>query len=363
MTEKSPTYVTSRHTFAQLLRITETIKRGATPALPPLPGYHGEAEYQAQVKAWRDWIAFEKSDPLVLKDEGNHVLFRKRIIYAYAHALMPLRFSPSLWFEAAQFCFDNEMNDQGNDFLANGCEANPESALLAFARGGRIEQAGTTEEGETGAKKLGDATRAQYDVTLNSLYALIKKNTEQETAAIAKVEEEYAALMTESRAGSQAPDEEQAEDMQDEPEGNNDDDDEDKPLKPLSPKAQKELNIKQIKDDNAVHFQQISMMITHVWIALMRAMRRVQGKGKPGDAMGGMRQIFLNEARKRGRILSDFWVAGALMEHNCYQDPAAVRIFERGLRVFPEDEKFVLEYVKHLINTGDVTSKVSMKQF
>jgi hypothetical protein len=45
------------------------------------------------------------------------------------------------------------------------------------------------------------------------------------------------------------------------------------------------------------------------------------------------------------------------MEYHCYKDPAATKIFERGAKLFPEDENFALEYLKHLLDINDVTSK------
>ena len=50
-------------------------------------------------------------------------------------------------------------------------------------------------------------------------------------------------------------------------------------------------------------------------------------------------------------------MATALIEYHCYKDPAATKIFERGMKLFPEDELFAMEYLKHLIATNDVTSK------
>lgn len=87
----------------------------------------------------------------------------------------------------------------------------------------------------------------------------------------------------------------------------------------------------------------------------MRAMRRVQGKGAVKDAVGGSRQIFA-DARARGKITSDVYVASALIEHHVYKDPAGTKIFERGAKLFPEDSTFILEYLKHLLSIGDTTS-------
>ncbi|KAK5279338.1 mRNA 3'-end-processing protein rna14, partial [Cryomyces antarcticus] len=99
----------------------------------------------------------------------------------------------------------------------------------------------------------------------------------------------------------------------------------------------------------------LSRTVSFIWIALMRAMRRVQGKGKVNDPVGGSRQIF-TDARKRGRLTSDVYVASALIEYHCYKDPAATRIFEKGMKLFPEDEAFALEYLKHLISINDITN-------
>jgi cleavage stimulation factor subunit 3 len=55
-------------------------------------------------------------------------------------------------------------------------------------------------------------------------------------------------------------------------------------------------------------------------------------------------------------LSSDVYIASALMEWNCYRDPSAIKIFERGMKLFPSDETFVLEYIKHLIAGGDLTN-------
>jgi len=91
----------------------------------------------------------------------------------------------------------------------------------------------------------------------------------------------------------------------------------------------------------------------------MRAMRRVQGKGAVKSEIGGSRTIF-SDARQRGKILSEVYVASALLEHHVYKDPAGTKIFERGAKLFPEDSTFILEYLKHLISIGDTTSKSTL---
>ena len=118
--------------------------------------------------------------------------------------------------------------------------------------------------------------------------------------------------------------------------------------------AAKTSEIDAAKKEHAAQVLVLSKTISFAWIALMRAMRRIQGKGKPNE-IAGSRQIFA-DARKRGRITSDVYIASALMEHHCYKDPAATKIFERGAKLFPDDEVFALEYLKHLIDINDITS-------
>ena len=125
-----------------------------------------------------------------------------------------------------------------------------------------------------------------------------------------------------------------------------------------SPEELAKLQTDALINGNAAQVKLISRTISFVWIAMMRAMRRVQGKGKVGEPIGGSRQVF-TDARAKGRLTSDVYVAAALVEHCCYKDPAATKIFDRGMKLFKEDEQFALEYLKHLISINDTTSKLS----
>ncbi|KAI5279063.1 mRNA 3'-end-processing protein rna14, partial [Ascosphaera acerosa] len=118
--------------------------------------------------------------------------------------------------------------------------------------------------------------------------------------------------------------------------------------------AAKKAETAAIKQEHGPRLAELSKLISYTWIALMRSMRRIQGKGKPGENAGS-RQVFA-EARKRGRITSDVYIASALMEHHCYKDPAATKIFERGSKLFPDDAHFALHYLRHLIEINDITN-------
>ncbi|KAK5162552.1 hypothetical protein LTR04_003432 [Oleoguttula sp. CCFEE 6159] len=338
--ERSPAYVTARSSHIALQNITRELKRTTLPTLPPALGVDGDLEYMKQVDLWKKWIQWEKDDPLVLKEE-DLAAYKARIVYVYKQASMALRFWPELWFDAAEFCFQNGLESDGNEFLTQGFAANPESCLLAFKRADRNELTTANEEGEGSLKRRGDAVREPYDKVLNALYDLINKAKVRETRAIARIQESFIQQPQISRQGSA--------DSKDE-----DDDQADEPRVHPQEAALK-AQIEAIQHGSAMQIKLLSRTVSFIWIALMRAMRRVQGKGKVNDPVGGSRQIF-TDARKRGRLTSDVYVASALIEYHCYKDPAATRIFEKGMKLFPEDEAFALEYLKHLISINDITN-------
>jgi len=331
--------MTARSSNTELQNITRDLQRTTLPRLPPALGFDGDVEFAKQLDVWKRWIQWEKDDPLVLKQE-DAAAYKARILYVYKQALMALRFWPEMWFDASEFCFQNGLETEGNDFLTQGVAANPESCLLAFKRADRLEITTSNEEGEESAKRRGMAVREPYDKVLDALYDLITKTRAREAQAIARIEEQYANQKSTLQSGSDL-------------DGEDDLDDADTDAKEAAKKAQ----IEAVQNVNGVQVRLLSRTVSFAWIALMRAMRRVQGKGKIGDAVGGSRQIF-TDARKRGRLTSDVYVASALLEHHCYKDPAATKIFERGMKLFPDDENFALEYLKHLIAVNDITSQL-----
>ncbi|EEH04738.1 mRNA 3'-end-processing protein rna14 [Histoplasma capsulatum G186AR] len=334
--ERSPAYMTARSSFTELQNFTRDLVRASLPRLPPALGCEGEEMYNKQVEIWKRWIKWEKDDPLVLKDEDAGAGYKARVLYVYRQSLMALRFLPEIWFDAAEFCFQNGMESEGNDFLKQGIDANPESCLLAFKLADRLE---VTTESEQDSKKRGAKVREPYDRLLDAFYDLISKAKAQEIKDIDFVEKSF----------SSDADKPQRQVMV----INNDDDDEGDDVAKAR-EAAKNRQIEALKKRHAEEIGQLSKVISFAWIALMRSMRRIQGKGKPGE-MAGSRQIFA-DARKRGRITSDVYIASALLEHYCYKDPAATKIFERGAKLFPEDENFTLEYLKHLIDINDITN-------
>lgn len=338
--------MTARSSYTVLQNITRNLKRHSIPVLPPAFGFDGYEEYMSQLEIWKNWAKWEKEDPLVLKDEDRKA-YRERVVYVYKQALMALRFWPEMWFEAAEFAYSEGLEDEGNDFLAQGIAANPESCLLAFKQADRIELKTATEEGDEAVIRRGTAARAPYNRVLDALYDLIGKAKARETQEIARIEAEFALQKEQQSIIKQQEDDDE----------NNDNDQE---LAELE--KRKTANIEVAQSSSTAHVMLLRKTLSHVWIALMRCMRRIQGKGKVGEPIGGSRQIF-TDARKRGRVTSDVYVESAMIEFHCYEAEAARKIFDRGLKLFPDDELFALAYIRHLVDINDHTSKLLFLTF
>jgi cleavage stimulation factor subunit 3 len=333
--------MTARTANTALENITRGLNRTTLPRLPPVPGFYGDQEFLEQVKLWKAWIAWEKDDPLVLKSE-DLATYQQRILHAYKHALMALRFWPEMWVDAAEWCFENNITKDGKDtglsLLIDGVAANPESALLALKHADHIELTQRAGEDDEAKAALAQAVRAPYDKVLDTLYEMIKKLKEKESAAVAKIKEDTA---TEPAANATI--------------GGDEDDDEGEIKEHASSTISQQDRIKAVQDGFAVQIQMLSQQISYLWIALARAFRRFQGQGKSSPPTG-LRGIF-TEARGKGRLTSEVYIAIAHIEWDVYQDPVATKIFERGSRLFPDSEHFFVEYLKHLHARRDFTSK------
>ncbi|KAI4596998.1 mRNA 3'-end-processing protein rna14 [Pestalotiopsis sp. 9143b] len=338
--ERSPSYMSARSANTQLDTIARGLRRSTIPRLPPAPGFEGDVEFNEQVEIWKKWLAWEKDDPLVLRDDEPEV-FKSRVIYVYKQALMALRFWPELWVEAAEWCFEQKIQtkdgkDQGLLFLTEGVAANPESSLLALKYADHIESTHPAGEGDAGKLALSQAVRAPFEQALGTLYPMVKDLREREAAAVKAIE-------SDASFGTN--------DVEDDDEG------EVSSVKSFKEDAKKD-RIKAVKHGFSVQIQMLRQQISYLWIALARAFRRIQGQGKAVSREApttGVRQIF-TEARQRGQLTSDVYVAIAHIEWDIYQDPVATKIFERGAKLFPEDENFIVAYLKHLHSRHDTTN-------
>ncbi|KAF1946405.1 mRNA 3'-end-processing protein rna-14 [Clathrospora elynae] len=345
--ETSPSYMTARSAINVLdNNVTRGINRTTLPKLPPAAGFDGHEAYMNQVQLWNNWIRWEKGDPLECATD-NRDLYNKRVLHLYKNALMALRFWPELWYEAAEWCLENNLSEEGEKFLNDGIEANPESCLLAFKKANQVEQRTDFDDGQAGIIAKGKAVREPYMKLLDTIYHL--------TAQVKKREEQFIARAREQFEAQKAADEAARVIAQ---KNTDEADDEDEVVAARRSKEKEDAFNRQLQAMSAgynAQTQNLKKTLTYAWIALMRAMRRVQGKGDPNGEIGGFRLVF-TEARKKGKLLSEAYVASALIEHHCYQEGAAQRIFERGMKLFPEDEQFALEYIKHLIKLNDSTN-------
>lgn len=324
--------------------ITQGVNRTTLPKLPPAPGFDGHDEFMNQVRLWKNWIQWEKSDPVEVAMD-DRALYNSRVLHLYRNALMALRFWPELWYDAAEWCYENDLAEEGDKFLTDGIEANPESCLLAFKKANQIELRTDFEDDQDGKIAKGAAIRAPLQKLIDTMYELITQTKKREEHSIARAKEAFEAQRQADEA-ARAMAQIDADDEDDEE----------------AARRQKEKEVAfnaQLQAISAGYNAQTLLLkkaLTYSWIALMRAMRRVQGKGGVPGPSGGFRGIF-SEARKKGRVLSDLYAASAHIEHNCYQDAAAGRILERGMKLFPDDESLALHYIKHLVKLNDATSK------
>jgi len=343
--EQSPHYMTARTAKTQMDQRISRLDRKSLPVLPPVHGFEGEEAYAVQVEAWRGWIDWEKKeDPLVLKEDETP-LYRKRVVYVYKQATMQLRFYPQIWFEAAMWCFEQVADDmvaQGEDFLDKGIAANPESVLLALTKANRIETMSPARSTDEEIIGNGERLDVPFENCHKALYSLREKIAKRQEAALKTIQAHFASLPPEEA---------------EEPKGDDDDEDDGDMLseKPKTRQEQMQAQMQAVKDASAGPLEAYKRTISYVWVAKMRAFRRIQGQGMPNKPKKGFRGVFA-EARPRGQLSSDVYVASALMEWHCYKDPSALKIFERGLKLFPADAEFALEYIKHLVSNNDITN-------
>lgn len=345
VSQHSPSYMSAKSANMALDNIMRRLQRTNVPRLPPAPGFDGDGDYAEQVDLWNKWIEWEKSDPLELKQDEPQTL-KSRILYVYRQALMALRFWPEMWVDAAEWCWADEIvskdgSELGSEFLHNGIDANPESVLLALKHADRVEDTYPVTEGDEARAERGNAVRAPYLKLLDNLYALSKNLKDEEKATIDRINQTDAF----DSIGNDANEDEDADGRDADP----------------TKDAAKEAQIKAIQQGYLARNNVLSKTISFVWIALARAMRRVQGKGTVNNPVGGMRQVFV-DARARGKLSSDVYVAIALMEWKVYKDKAGDKIFERGSKLFPEDDYFIVEYIKHLHSKDDHTSEFTHLQ-
>ena len=312
----------------QVKEITAELNTSTLPPLPPVEGFEGYFEYEKQVRIWQRWIDWEKNDPLSLKTQHLEA-YKKRVVFLYKQAIMRLRFWPEIWFDAANFCFSHKLNSEGSLFLEQGYSANPESCLLAFAHADRIES--TTQK--VPARDRANLIREPLDRVIKALREHWMADVEREKRELQRIEADYP-----NSELLEAPDQQALSD-------------------PSRSTGEKESRIRNLQEQNKPMRDMLCRAYTHAWIALMRAWRRVLGKGNTKANEPGYRTINVEARRDSRMITPELWVAGGLIEWNCYDETAANTTFKTMARLFPHDEYAQLEHVKYLLSKKDAVSK------
>lgn len=136
----------------QCQTVLENLMRGLDRSSVPKSGPRDEF----QVRAWKKWIDWEKSNPLGTDNKSDT---NKRLLYCLKQAVMSLQFVPEIWFLAAEYCFDDPLlKTEALQFLKDGLALNPQSSLLAFRLAEYYER-------EADAEKM----RSIYDEHIESL--------------------------------------------------------------------------------------------------------------------------------------------------------------------------------------------------
>lgn len=338
MQEQSPHYMTARTAKTQMDQKLEGLDRTSLPKLPPLYGCAGEDEFATQVEKWRGWVAWEKEDPLVLKDE-DIAAYRKRVLYAYRQAVMSMRFYPDMWFDAASWCFEQSTDDfkvEGEKFLNRGIDACPESVLLSMKKADRIEE--SLEGGNSESAQVENAKKVEptYEAVLSALYALNTKTQQRKQNAIQEIKQHFASLPAEDGEAADA-------------QMDDDDSDKEDTGKPRTRAEQEEAQIRAVSNPYTAHLETLKRTISSMWVAKMRCYRRLQGSGTGKEGpIKGFRGVF-TQARGRGCLTSQVYIASAQLElHSSRDSGVAKRVFERGMKLFPTDEVYALEYMRYL---------------
>ncbi|KAG0137652.1 putative mRNA 3'-end-processing protein rna14 [Tuber indicum] len=304
-------FMTARGCLIELSNITKALNRDTPSRLPPALGCGGYHDYIRRVELWKRWIQWEQGYPLILAKEDT----------------------PEMWFSAAEWRFAYGTDNQGVDFLDQGIVETPESCLLHFKYAERLEATTLIEGTEELLILKGQLPGQLSDTLLNGLCELVQIIHLTEKEDLMRIADTFVITNPHN-----------AED------GGKDDD----PVMAAT-MPDNDAQVATLWKGTKGQLHVITENISAVWINLMRAMRRVQGHGKVNKPLGGSHRIF-PEARRRGKINSDVYISCAQIEYQCYKHPARLKILERGMRIFPEDRNFVLEYLKFIVDINDITN-------
>ncbi|KAG1091487.1 hypothetical protein G6F42_019418 [Rhizopus arrhizus] len=305
--EKSSAYMTARTALREMRLFTDNINTNVV-SLPP----KWSANELAQLDLWKNYIQWEKSDPLQLEDE---TAVMDRVAYTYQQAFLVLRLYPEIWYSFASYYLELNKPEKSLSILKQGIEIMPTSLLLNFSYAELCES----------RRQLDDARQAydQLVTTLEKNIEELKANAKQQ---IDKLHEEAEV----ERASLNLSDDIDGEVREQ--------------LRSREKHVKKEQDAIEKKLNDQVEV--IARGGSLVWINYMRFARRT-------DGIKSARALF-SRARRANNCTYHVYVSDALMEyHNSKDAVIAGKVFSLGQKFFADDPDFVCEYLDFLIEMND----------
>jgi cleavage stimulation factor subunit 3 len=220
-----------------------------------------------ELEAWKNWIEWEKSNPLLLDNEN--VLY-SRIIYAYRQAIMNLRFYPEIWYSAIEYAKSKGKDSEAMEFMKNGIKANKLSFLLHYQLASSEEENNRITEARNTLELLISNIGQEYE-KMNKMAEFMKLqlNTEDEvdTNLLSTVPESEKEVI-------------------------------------LERKQKRQIQREMVNKEHEARAENIANDTTNAWIAMMNAVRRVEG-------VKSARQIFA-KARKMTPLSHHIFVASGI---------------------------------------------------
>ncbi|EPQ28874.1 uncharacterized protein PFL1_03676 [Pseudozyma flocculosa PF-1] len=330
LAERSPAYMTARRVLRELKARSDNLARPLLPRIPvwttaPVSGdaAGGGAAWEkerAQVEAWKQYLKWEESNPLLLEDLAAH---QARVLSAYRKATMFMRFYPEIWYMASLFLSSVDRQDEAAEWLKEGIEACPGSFLLPFAYVELCEIRKTTAD-----------CGAVFDALLEHIHAKIDARKSQLEQTLRAIDTE--AELERAQAAAK---------RVDEGDGDVDIDGEQRELE-RKVDEQRQAKKAQCEEASRPEIEGLKEAAALVWIKYMHFHRRTGG-------IRPTRTVF-GRARKSPHCTWQVFEASALMEYHCSKDAGvATKVFELALKTFGQDEAFVARYLDFLISIND----------
>lgn len=238
---------------------------------------------------WNGWVEWEKKNTLILPPAALH----QRIVYSYKVSLsVALRLFPEAWFNYSRYLISIGKKDEAEGILRSATEILPASSLIAFALIDLIEP--TTPPVDASATSEPDKKVTECKVIFEKLIETSQTRIDQPSLD-----------------------------------------------------ATGQVKLDEDQDEEACRQQsKWTEQYSLAWINYMNWSRRVEG-------INGARAVF-SRCRKLTSINHAVFIAAAKMEYFCKRDfSIASKIFELGMGRFASNGEYVLEYLRHLLQSND----------